>query len=72
MTDLIGMSDTVIRPVVVDPEGTPREYTISDFVCITSPDGGKLANNASDCTHSLVGNSLFFLQKMRMTHRVSH
>jgi len=38
MTRQIGSSDTVIRPVVVEPEGSPREYTVSDFVCMTRPD----------------------------------
>jgi len=43
MSSRIGMSDTVIRPLIVEPEGAPREYTISDFVCITRPDTGKLS-----------------------------
>ena len=42
MSRQIGMSDTVIRPLVVEPEGTPRDYTISDFVCMTRPDTSKL------------------------------
>ena len=47
MVNLVGMSDTVIRPVIVEPEGTTRDYTVSarnyriynslvgDFVCKT-------------------------------------
>ncbi|XP_067934593.1 ovostatin-like [Watersipora subatra] len=46
MATLVGMSDTVIRPVIVEPEGTPREYTVSDFVCMTDPDSGESAREA--------------------------
>ncbi|XP_067934592.1 alpha-2-macroglobulin-like protein 1 [Watersipora subatra] len=45
MASLVGMSDTVIRPVIVEPEGTPREYTVSDFVCMTDPDSGESAKS---------------------------
>ena len=41
MANLVGMSDTVIRPVIVEPEGTPRDYTVSDFVCMTNPNSGE-------------------------------
>ena len=48
MASLVGMSDTIIRPVVVKPEGTSREYTVSDFICITSPQtAGKYFINAN-------------------------
>lgn len=30
---LIGVRDAIIKPLIVEPEGAPREYTISEFVC---------------------------------------
>ena len=41
MSAQIGMSDTIIRPVVVEPEGSPRDYTVSDFVCMTRPESSE-------------------------------
>lgn len=32
-TELVGVRDAVIRPLIVEPEGAPREYSVSDFVC---------------------------------------
>lgn len=28
------LSDTVIKPLRVEAEGAPREYTVSDLICI--------------------------------------
>lgn len=28
-----GVRDAVIRPIIVEPEGAPREYSVSDFIC---------------------------------------
>lgn len=33
-SDLVGVRDTVIRPLLAEPEGAPRDYTISEFICV--------------------------------------
>ncbi|XP_067934596.1 ovostatin-like isoform X3 [Watersipora subatra] len=52
MASLVGMSDAVIRPVIVEPEGNPREYTVSDFVCMTDPNSATPSGTAVE-TYSL-------------------
>lgn len=42
MSDRIGLTDTVIKPILVEPEGAKREYTISDFICM--PNGLSIIN----------------------------
>ena len=41
MVNLVGMSYTVIRPDIVEPEETPRDYTVSDLVYMTNPNSGE-------------------------------
>lgn len=38
LKEMAGMKDTVIQPVLVAPEGSPRQYTVSDLICIKSGD----------------------------------
>lgn len=57
MTKLIGTSDTVIRPVIVEPEGAPRDYTVSNFVCMTLPGLGLYISHMLRESSSLVNTS---------------
>ena len=41
MVNLVGMSFTVIRPAIVEPEETPRDYTVSDLVYMTNSNSGE-------------------------------
>ena len=41
MVNLVGMSYTVIRPDIVEPEGTPRDHTVSDLVYMTNHNSGE-------------------------------
>ena len=34
---LVGVQDRVIRPLIVEPEGAPRDYTVSEFICQQMP-----------------------------------
>ena len=30
---MVGVRDAIIKPLIVEPEGAPREYTVSEFIC---------------------------------------
>ena len=36
MSDIVGLSDTVIKPLIVEAEGVAREYTVSDYICLNN------------------------------------
>ena len=41
MSNLVGMTYSVFRSVIVEPEGTLRDYTVSDFIYTVNTNSGE-------------------------------